>query len=202
MTAKKGFTLVEVLVSLSIFTMVVVTAVSVLLTMVSASAKARDIQSIMTNLSFALDSMTREIRTGSGYYCQSGGSSNNLPTVDKPVTGDPFRNCLATESNRHAFSFIEGGNSITSSCSSKRIGYRYNATDKSIERRLCNGSWYTMTSPDVVIEDMSFTVTGSSDADSKTPVVTIQLRGKVPGRHGETSELGLQTTVSQYLLDI
>ncbi len=192
-----GFTLIEVLVSLSIFTMVVTMAVSVLLTMVDASSKARDVQSIMTNLAFTLDSMTREMRTGSDYYCQGGGGSSSLPT-----SGSTTNDCDASAAKRYAMSFNEGGGSITNSCSSKRISYRYNPTDLSVERRLCSGSWQRVTSKDIVVDDLNFSVTGSDSTDNITPIVTIYVKGHIPGVRGKDTNFSLQTTVSQHLLDI
>jgi len=63
----QGFTLIEVMVSMSIFVMVVGMAVGTVIAMVDANAKAQNMQQAATNLSFALDSMSREIRTGTYY---------------------------------------------------------------------------------------------------------------------------------------
>ncbi len=71
-STKAGFTLVEMIVSLMIFSIVSVVALSALVKIVSANKKAQTLQSAITNLNFALEAMSREIRVGADYYCQTG----------------------------------------------------------------------------------------------------------------------------------
>ena len=63
----KGFTLVELLVSIAIFTIVMLMAISSLFSILDLDRKAQSMKSVMNNLNFALDSMAREIRVGSDY---------------------------------------------------------------------------------------------------------------------------------------
>lgn len=210
---QSGFTLIEVLVSLSIFTMVVTAAVSVLLTMVDANNKAQNLQSAMTNLSFVLDSMTREIRTGSDYYCQNN-SASNIPGLSAtlPTSGNSTNNC-STGNGNLSFSFNEGGGSITGSCSgSSRIAYRYNPDDLSIERRVCDGDgvlghnkpadWQRITALEVDITSFQFVVTGTDRTDDISPTVTIYAVGQAGNVIGLETEFAVQTTVTQQALDI
>ncbi|MFA6459219.1 MAG: type II secretion system protein [Candidatus Paceibacterota bacterium] len=64
-----GFTLVEMIVSLGIFSVVAVVALGALVRIITANQKAQSLQSAMTNLNFALEAMSREIRVGSEYNC-------------------------------------------------------------------------------------------------------------------------------------
>ena len=73
----RGFTLVEMMVSMAIFAVVAVVAATALLKIMSANKKAQSIQSAMTNLNFALESMSRELREGSRYQCGTGGGTFN-----------------------------------------------------------------------------------------------------------------------------
>ena len=66
-----GFTLIEMMVSLAIFAVVAVVAAAALLKIMNANKQAQSIQAAMTNINFALDSMTRDLRVGSKYYCDS-----------------------------------------------------------------------------------------------------------------------------------
>src|SRR6056297_849303 len=66
-----GFTLIEMIVSLALFSVVVTISVGALLVLIASNRQLQDEQAVLTNLSFALDSMTREIRTGSAYVCRS-----------------------------------------------------------------------------------------------------------------------------------
>lgn len=66
---KKGFTLIETLVSLGIFSIVVVTATGVILSIITASKRNQSINSVVNNLSYSIDSMVRDISTGYRYRC-------------------------------------------------------------------------------------------------------------------------------------
>lgn len=67
---KRGFTLVEMIVALMIFSMVAVVALAALVKIIDANRKAQTIQDAVVNMSFVMESMTRELRTGSVYYCK------------------------------------------------------------------------------------------------------------------------------------
>lgn len=66
-----GFTLVEIIVSLAIFSIVAVIAVGALVRIIGANKKAQSIQDAVNSLNFALESMSREIRTGTDIHCDN-----------------------------------------------------------------------------------------------------------------------------------
>ncbi len=198
-----GFTLVELLVSMSIFTFVSTAAVGSLLVMIDANRKAQQTQTTMSNLSFALDSMTRDIRTGTDYYCTNG--FGNLPPSGSNQTSD-------CNNGARGFSFNEGGSSLTGApgCSGSRISYYLDNSTGRIQRRLCTGSWQDLTSSDLTIDTLRFYTTGahpsnppSGSSDDEAPTVTIIIKGSIndTGGAGDT-EVAIQTTVTQRLLDI
>ena len=193
-TPTAGFSLIEVLVSLSIFTVVVTISVGSLMMLVEANARTRSIHAAMTNLSFTLDSMTREIRTGTDYYCVNSGL---------PESGFATNDCGVTEYTKaSAMAFNEGGQSLTSAASSRRIGYRLN--NSQIERKLGDGSWVSLTDPNITIVNLNFYIWGSdpeSVGDIKAPIVTIYVSGYATNR-GPSEKFDIQTSVTQLLLDI
>lgn len=65
----RGFSLIELLVSMTIFITVMTIASGALLTLIDANQKAQNQKLVMSNLAFVLQSMTREIRTGTDWYC-------------------------------------------------------------------------------------------------------------------------------------
>src|SRR3954471_17274640 len=65
----QGFTLVEMIVSVAIFMFVMVIAIGSLVSIIGADRKAQSIQSVADNLQFALDDMSRSVRTGIGFSC-------------------------------------------------------------------------------------------------------------------------------------
>jgi prepilin-type N-terminal cleavage/methylation domain-containing protein len=188
----KGFTLIEMLVALSLFTIVVTIAVGAFLSLIGASKGVQSEQSVMTTLTFVLDSMTREIRTGSNYNCNTGtfGSQESL------VVG---RDCA---SGSTGISFEEAGSSITGS-TANRIAYFYvGGANNTIMRRVGNGTAQSIVSDGIQITNAQFFVTGTArlgtGTDINQPTVTIVL--EATDDTGATTTL--QTTVTQRELDI
>ena len=66
-----GFTLVEMIVSVAIFTIVAFVAVGALLKVIDANKKSQSLKTSINNLNFALESLSREMRVGSNYTCIS-----------------------------------------------------------------------------------------------------------------------------------
>lgn len=192
-TKNLGFSLIELLVSLSIFTIVVTMSVGCLLVLIDANAKAQNMQQVMTNITFALDSIAREVRTGSSFHCSYGGSD-----VDEFETQD----CV----NGGYLSLVEGGSSLTGGSSDSRIYYRYNSSDMTADRRVgTNGTWFPLTSADVTVTDMSFYVYNSDtgvDGDDKQAYVTIYIAGHAGELETVDSSFAVQTTVAKRILDI
>lgn len=190
----------ELLVALTLFTVVITMAVGTLLVLIDANTKAQNLQEAMTNLTFALDSMSREIRTGRGYYCSTNWNHGS-------VADDALDDCEYTDPGRF-FSFIEGGSSLTAGQSSNRIAYRYNSGNQSIERRIANNAWQRMTSEDVRITDMRFIVSGSArwsaNEDLYQPLVTLYIEGEAGNvQLGDLdTNFAIQTTVSMRTIDL
>lgn len=212
---QQGFTLIEMIVSLGLFTVVAVTAVGALLAVISANQQLQAEQSVMTNLSFALDSMTREIRTGYGYVC-AGTHHLNAPVSGlgqifrddsndhDSMTATTTRDCSnALTQNYRGISFTEGGDSITGS--DTRIMYYYDSGNEIIMRRVGNDNAQSIVSSGLDITDAQFIVTGSealseNDTDTEQPTVTIYLEAESDDSPGKTYYL--ETTVTQRILDI
>ncbi len=66
-----GFTLIELMVSLTLFSITMLISVGTLLILIDINAKAQAMYSSTTNLAFMLDNMTREIRMGYAYNCST-----------------------------------------------------------------------------------------------------------------------------------
>lgn len=60
----KGFTLVEMMVSVAMFSIVLVISLGAILTVLDSNRKAQTLTSVINNLNFTLESMTRSIKTG------------------------------------------------------------------------------------------------------------------------------------------
>jgi prepilin-type N-terminal cleavage/methylation domain-containing protein len=190
----KGFSLIEVLVSLSIFTVVVTISVGSLLVLIDANARSRNMQEVMTNITYTLDSMTRDIRTGSDYYCSTGAL---------PASEFARQDCASGAADNRTLSFNEGGQSLTNDVTGARIAYRLSGGE--IQRGLGDSpNWVSVTSPNTVITRLRFQVQGSTaGTDTKPPRVTIYVSGYAKDDDSiPPASFDIQTTVTQQLLDI
>lgn len=190
----RGFTLIEMIVSLGIFSIVVTTAVGAMLILISTNQQLQSQQNVMTNLSFALDTMTREIRTGHNYYCVN---SNLIRGDTHEELGSLVRDC---PNGNRGVSFFEGGNSLTRTIGS-RVLYYYDRDEESLYRRLGNQPAQSIISSGLAITDAQFYVTGTATTNDRVqPTVTIFLAAQ--DRNDDSKTYYLQTTVTQRILDI
>lgn len=207
-TSQRGFTIIEMIVSLGVFSIVITIAVGALLMLIATNQQLQSEQSVMTNLSFALDSMTREIRTGTHYYCASSGNINGIfaSSYNLDTLGDSYRDCTAGRGGRiHGIAFNEGGNSITES--NERILYYFDEDDGKIYRRVGSGSPESITSTGIFIKDMYFYVAGAKPLSAGNPDHKDQASVTLFIEASETDDPGaesyyIQTTVTQRTLDI
>ena len=63
-TTHTGFTLIEVMVAVSIFAIVVTVGIGAILSVNTAYSKSRSQRTALDNISFALETIAREIRVG------------------------------------------------------------------------------------------------------------------------------------------
>ena len=66
---KRGFSLVEMLVAIAVFMSIMTIAISSLISIISANKKSQAIKSTVDNVTFALENISRDMRTGINYYC-------------------------------------------------------------------------------------------------------------------------------------
>ena len=199
--------MIEMIVSLGLFAVVSTVVVGSLLVLISSNRQFQIEQSIMTNLSFAIDSMTREIRTGTAFYCEYDFSQSFISDLNNKTTADT-NDCYSYNfANFKAISFVETGNSITSNIGD-RITYYYDKSAKKIFRRVANNPARALTSSDVEITDMDIFVTGTDifsnglSGNVFQPTVTIYIEAQEKGAVSGNSKYKLQTTVTQRMLDV
>ncbi len=180
-----GFTLIELLVSVAIFSVVKLIAVGSLLTMVEASRKAQAMKSVINNLNFAMESMSRTIRVGTVYHCGVAGSA-----------GTP-QDC-AQGSSYLAFEASDGDPDTLSD----QVIYRL--INSRIERSLDGGGTFVpITASEVIVENLMFYVVGSEPSpDTVQPKVVMIVQGHANVTERSRSEFNIQTTIAQRLPDI
>ena len=67
----QGYLLIELMVSLTIFSIVTTTSIGAVLAIVEANAKSQTTKAIMDNMSVALENISRSVRLGTNYSCIS-----------------------------------------------------------------------------------------------------------------------------------
>lgn len=176
----KGFTLLEMIVALGVFSIAATLATGSLLSLTDAQKKAFSLQSTYDNVRFSLEIMAKDIRTGDVYYC--GSDANDLPVAPTP------KDC---PSGGPALSYKNfSGNNIAYRVSGGRI-------EKFVDGVLIGA----MTSENVVINALVFYILGSSPTDNLQPRITIVVNGTA-GNGRSASKFNLQTTVSQRKIGI
>jgi prepilin-type N-terminal cleavage/methylation domain-containing protein len=181
-----GFTLIEMIISIALFSFVMLAVTTVLLSVVDANHKAQGIKTTINNLSLSLESMTRNLRTGKSYTadlirdrgsCDLGGV-NLIGFSDQD--GILIQYSLGTLSN--------GSGAIMLTRDGNPVG--------------------PMTAPEINIDRLCFYVKGQSAIDSTQPQVLVTIGGvisskTVPGAKLKTSSrFDIETLVSQRFPDI
>ena len=188
----RGFSLVELMVALTIFAIVMTISIGTLLVMVDANAKAQSLYSTMTNMSFVVDSITRNIRTGYGHYCYKSMPGNGSQQGFDQSGG---QDCEGTNNNAIVFSRM---------VDDKRMGYRLN--QQKIEQKITpSGTWTPITGNDVKIERFVITMNGSAPYtqgnNTSQPVATLNIKGTVDNGHDAPTQFSLQSRVTRRILD-
>lgn len=177
---KQGFTLVELLVSVGVFAVVAVLITGGYITVLGYARHAEATASATDNLAFALENVTRNLRTGYSYSC---GTSLGL--------GD------CGGSGNTSFSFVDNlGATVT---------YEHVAptasTNGSITQTV-GGTTYKITDAAVNITSLRFYLTGSSPSDVLTPTVRIVVTGSVPGYQNNPVSFTLETLAIMRGIDL
>jgi len=189
-----GFTLVEMIVAVALFTTVMLVAVSALLSLINANRKAQALQSVMNNLNIAVDGMVRSVRMGTLYHCGAANyNAENLTTADCAGGGTflafrPFAEDGEPNPSPWLYWYAEDEHGI---------GRLYKSVDGSIS------SGIPITAPEVSIDLVRFYVVGSDRGDSVQPKVLIVIRGSSGNVLQRTrTTFHIQATAVQRVLDI
>ena len=183
---KRGFTLIEMLVSVAIFSVVMVIALGSLLAMSESDRKAQTLKSVINNLNFSLDAMSRSMRTGINYDCGASGGTTATP-----------HDCASTPAT--SIGFLSADNQTVRYC--RGNGSACNPAGTAILVSKGSAAFSPLTASEVVITNLQFYVTGAQAA-SLQPHIVILLSGNVPVSSGQSSTFDLQTSVTQRLYDL
>lgn len=172
---KRGFTLIELMVALSIFIIVMTISMGSILGVFDANRKSRSLKTVLNNLDLAVESMAKEMRFGKNYHCGSG-------TVTVP------QNC-------------SGGGTLMSFLSSDNVQITYSLNNQAIEKQVGSGIYIAVTAPEIVIDGLTFYTLGAGTSNTLQPKVIMIIKSHAGTGKGRT-DLTLETLISQRALDI
>ncbi len=177
----EGMTLLEVLMSLAVFAILMTTAAASILGSIDANQKAQSINSVMSNMTVALEAMSRDIRVGSAYAVEAGIPNGNIAEDHLIYTDDHG------VQKKISLGDIDGNG----------LG-EITVTDLT-----AGGQPLALTASEVDVESLQFSIF-IEEADGVTerqPAVKIKLKGKVNVQDRTATDFYLQTFVSQRLFN-
>lgn len=190
--AVRAFTLIELMVSVTLFVTVMLISVGALMSLVNANRKARSLESVINNLNVALDGMVRSVRMGSDYNCGAleapiEGTNEDCPTGGVIISFTPFGSDPSANGERWVFTYVPPSGTTNGQIFRSRDG---GVTDIPI------------TAPEVSITDMNFYVVGTEPGDTVQPKVVMVVKGRAGSSPKNQTTFYVQATASQRSLDI
>ena len=181
---KAGFTIIETMIAVALFLIIITVGIGSLLNTTLFQQKSENMRSIMDNVSFIMEDISRNLRTGYDYHC-----SSDLLNLGIPSSCASGR-VIAFKSNT--------GAQWVYKLESSDGGFTYNMS-KSVN----DGASWTQLNPSEISFDSAsnFSVIGAESGDNKQPFATTKFIGEITYK-GVLTPFSLQTSVSQRLIDI
>lgn len=177
LTPARGYTLLELIVSVGIFSIVMLAATGAYLTLIKLDRQARAVNDVANNLSFAVDSMARTIRTGTSYDCVPGQGGANCTTSPGASFGfndseSPSRSIIYSLSNGQIVATINGGTPVP------------------------------LTDPRITVSALDFRVRGVGTGDGLQPQVTFSIKGTMNTGPGASTSFSIHGGATRRLLEL
>jgi prepilin-type N-terminal cleavage/methylation domain-containing protein len=216
-SSQRGFTLIEVLVAIGVFSIVVAIATGGFVNSLRTQRQVASLISTQSNASLVLEQMAREMRTGF-LFCHDTGSTAPSDNCYSPVGSDSETAVMCDttiDPGNDAYAHGPSGDRLPNGdlpmwdCPS--IDY-FNAQGAHVNYSLQNGALMesidgnpaqSITGDSVFIKKLHFVIFGNIEGDSWTPRVTIVM-DVVPSSTDpavNSDSLNLETTVSARTID-
>ena len=195
-----GFTLIEMLVAVFLFTIVMLVSMTSVLALIDANKKNQSTLSIVNNLTLVVNSIVKSIAVSKGYYC-----GNAAATYD----GTAGLDCATTPGE--SITFLTPANS--GGGISQIVRYKFvvgaSGAPGRIERAINSTTdFIPITSPEIDVKSLKFYVYDTirlvyscTTCDLKQPRVVMMVQGIAGTKDNTKTQFNIQTTVSQRKLD-
>jgi len=182
---KRGFTLVELLMSLAIFTVITTLFISTTLVLMDLNRKAENTRTTLDVLDFVMTSMVKKIRYSHTYgYSNAGGQACMTP--DRVINTD-----------------TDGLSVSFGSMFSPVPGVRYWLSNSGAIMRSVGANNYTLTPSEIYVEKLCYYLSGKDrGVGDGQPLVTIFVKGYTGNNVRGRAPFSLQTSVSQRSPDL
>lgn len=195
-----GFTLIELTVSVAVFSVAILIITSALLGVVDASRKAQTVRAAIDNVGSSVDNMSRLMRIGTTYHCGclgSGGALIECGTAT-PANISVNKDCPPASGGGEFLAFEGAGGSR--STSDDQIVFRRGTWPDTgygrIERSDDGGAnYYVTTGANTDVKELTFSVIGTQPDNSQPSVVIFMKTDTDTG--GIPTTLAVQTSVTQ-----
>ena len=186
----RGFTLIEMIISVGIFVVVLSVSMGALLSMIDSNRKTQSLRSAMDNLNLAMEEMARNIGQGRTYHC--GISSVITPNIVKEE-----QNCLSGEEHFLAIEAHSGSSANINDQFVYKLEFDADGIGR-LQKSMDSGSSFrNVTAPEINLEYMKFYVF-DKDIPNEPPRVVITIGGTAGNKENTQSEFNVQTTVTQH----
>ena len=185
LSRKAGFTLIEMLVAVFVFSVIMTISTGAIFSIVSANKTSQALKSVLDNLSSAVDSMSRNISYGTMYNC-SGDPGQEIDFSKSTSCLDGDKIFAFTDKDGHYVSyFFDDTNGVLDGVLQR------------CEGSVPDGNCTQLTAPEVHIKDMKFYVAGAGPSiDEGQPSLRVTISGYAQSGSSK-SEFNLQTMISQ-----
>jgi len=170
----RGYTLIELTVSIGIFSIIMLLATGAYLSLISYTHEARATSTLMTSLSYSIDQMAREVRTGVDYKC---GPGDCTAGTTLSLTNDQ-------------------GDDVTYTLINGAIG-------RCVNQSACSASTAAaLTDPAITVSHLLFYVKGTSSSDDIQPSVVMVVQGQAAVPGSSPVSFSIQTSATERLIDL
>jgi len=173
-TRIKGFTLIEIMVSIGIFSLVMLVVMAAYITIIKLDKEARSTNELVSNLNFVVESISRNVRTGTTYSCAGAGNGtcSQLSFLD---------------SQSQTVTYLLKNDGTIGQCTTG----------------VCTSSTaISLTDPRITISALTFYVRGVGTGDYVEPQVLINIRGTLRAQQGRIVDFTIQTGATQRFIEI
>lgn len=182
---KKGFTLVEILVAIGLFSIVIAIAVGGFANALHAQREVEALVASQSNASLALEQMAREVRSGY-FFCS---------TTSTTLASGPLSTCgcqVSIDGSVWTCSALNFNNT-----DGQNVTYDH-TQGGTLEKKIGNGPSQSITSDNIAVKNLTFTIFGALYSDGWDPRITIAMSVAPSSTDPALANnpLNLQTTVS------